>query len=327
MTVETARMGDFAADPVPEMETPSDAVLGGGSSEGDWWSVATNSRWHRARRTAMEHVAFLRRVGKGEIHVPEAHVPGTGEVFDPRPLVWAIEDCGSWLRLARHGDRVRVADAVFCRKPLLCPLCAIRRGARAIARYLPRFQAVMAEQPGLIPVLLTLTVRNGGELGERIDHLRGAFQALTARLRKGRRTSIAPLVGMVGSIEVTKGNGWHPHIHAIALLRDYIDQSALSREWNSITGDSFIVGITEIREENQTKSFAEVFKYAMKFSSLKSEDLWVAFHAVKGRRLLFSTGCFRGLDDPIRNEVETSETQLFRHTMFGYERVITDFED
>ena len=46
--------------------------------------------------------------------------------------------CGDYL-LFRHFftvDKVKLHAAQFCKAHLLCPLCAIRRGAKALAAYL-----------------------------------------------------------------------------------------------------------------------------------------------------------------------------------------------
>jgi hypothetical protein len=59
------------------------------------------------------------------------------------------------------------------------------------------------------------------------------------------------------------------------------------------------------------KALCEVFKYALKFSSLEPEDQIHAYKTLKGRQLLFSYGCMRGIKideslvDSARQELET----------------------
>ena len=102
------------------------------------------------------------------------------------------------------------------------------------------------------------------------------------------------------SYEVTnKGNGWHPHIHMIALLDDYIDQGKLSREWEAITKDSKIVDIRKITSKTGgnldiSDALLEVFKYAVKFHDLDLELTWEAYRTLKGKRLLGSFGTLYG---------------------------------
>jgi hypothetical protein len=44
--------------------------------------------------------------------------------------------------------------------------------------------------------------------------------------------------------------------------------------------------------------FIEVFKYAVKFSDQPIEDTWHCYETLKGKRLLGSAGCFRGVEVP-----------------------------
>jgi len=46
------------------------------------------------------------------------------------------------------------------------------------------------------------------------------------------------------------------------------------------------------------KAFCEVFKYAMKFSDLTYKDTLYAFCVLRGKRLVGSIGCFRGIEVP-----------------------------
>ena len=87
---------------------------------------------------------------------------------------------------------------------------------------------------------------------------------------------------------------WHPHIHCLVLLKGYIHQKNLSREWLKFTGDSSVVDIRKVDEG----VFAEVFKYALKFSDLSNDDLTTSYQTLKTRRLLGSFGGFRGIQLP-----------------------------
>ncbi|WP_371928116.1 protein rep, partial [Pseudomonas sp. FSL R10-0056] len=74
--------------------------------------------------------------------------------------------------------KVRLHSATFCKQHLVCPLCAIRRGAKALGAYLSRWQVIQTERPDLRPYLLTLTVRNGPDLAERQAHLSHSLKRL-----------------------------------------------------------------------------------------------------------------------------------------------------
>lgn len=214
-----------------------------------------------------------------------------------------VKGCGDYL-LFRHFftvDTVRLHAASFCKKHLLCPLCAIRRGAKALQSYLARFDVIKADNPPLRPWLVTLTVKDGDDLGERFKHLQKSQRALWMRKHRGRGSVLDGVAGAVWSYEVKRGTGsgkWHPHLHMVAMAENPPDQSALSAEWHNITGDSFIVDVRPISQQDPVSGFCEVFKYAVKFSEQEPADTVHAWETLRGKRLLDSSGCFRGVVVP-----------------------------
>jgi len=283
----------------PERENPQETELAGEVSRGSDGARDLPKRVNRygiARERArqmVDHLAALQQV-------PDQ----SGEVAKLHRL---LKGCGEYLEFRHYYivDKVRLTAAQFCRKTLLCPLCAIRRGAKMLKAYLDRYQVIQGENPGLRASLVTLTVQNGPDLAERFDHLRSGVKRLLERrrdyLKKGRgQTEARKWLGLVGTYEVTnKGNGWHPHTHLIVLHYEDLDQAALSREWKSVTGDSFIVDCRPFEHpDDPAQDFVEVFKYAMKFSDLSLADNFYAFQVLKGRRLLYSAGLFRGVEVP-----------------------------
>ena len=85
-----------------------------------------------------------------------------------------LASCGNYLHFREYFTvgKVRLHSATFCKQHLVCPLCAIRRGAKALGAYLTRWQVIQEERQDLRPYLLTLTVKNGDDLEERQNHLR-----------------------------------------------------------------------------------------------------------------------------------------------------------
>ena len=176
---------------------------------------------------------------------------------------------------------------------------------------------MLQERPGLKLALLTLTVKNGPDLQERHQHLEQSWRRLQERRRdyrkKGRGyTELAKVAGALFSYEVTnKGNGWHPHLHAIVLLDDWIDREKLSQEWHRITGDSFVIDIRQVGKglkdmldttgnvvPQVVEAFTEVSKYALKFSDLSFDDNLHAFETLRGKRLQGTFGAFWGVKVP-----------------------------
>jgi hypothetical protein len=218
-----------------------------------------------------------------------------------------LANCGNYLHFREYFTvgKVRLHNAQFCKQHLVCPLCAIRRGAKALGAYLARWQVIQEERPDLHPYLLTLTVKNGDDLDERQAHLTKSLRKLLDRRRnfnagvaRAPWTELCKAEGAVYTLELTnKGNGWHPHCHMIVLAASAPSQSVLSAEWHRITGDSMIVDCRPITGD-PSEGFMEVFKYAVKFSDLTLEDNWHAAQRLKGKRLLNSFGLFRGVEIP-----------------------------
>lgn len=218
-------------------------------------------------------------------------------------LAQRVQGCGEYL-LFRHYftvDQVRLHAARFCCKHLLCPLCAIRRGSKAMQAYLPRYEAIRAARPLLRPFLVTLTVKDGPDLAERFKHLMRSQRELWMRRHRGRGSVLDAVEAAVWSYEVKLGAGsglWHPHLHMVALSHEQPDQAELAREWRSITRDSFIVDVRPIDQADPASGFLEVFKYALKFSDMEPADTFAAFKVLGGRRLVGSAGLFRGIEVP-----------------------------
>ena len=218
-----------------------------------------------------------------------------------------LASCGNYLHFREYFTvgKVRLHNATFCKQHLVCPLCAIRRGAKALGAYLTRWQVIQQERPELRPYLLTLTVKNGDDLEERQAHLTKSLRKLMDHRRnfnsgvpRAPWTELCKAQGGVYTLELTnKGKGWHPHCHMIVLASSQPSQSDLSAEWLRITGDSMIVDCRPITGD-PSEGFMEVFKYAVKFSDLTLEDNWHAAQILKGKRLLNSFGLFRGVEIP-----------------------------
>jgi hypothetical protein len=202
--------------------------------------------------------------------------------------------------------KVRLHAALFCREHLLCEFCAIRRGAKALAAYVARFQVLKAANPALKNSMITFTIKNGPDLLERFNHIMKAIRELNKRRIRAKSgdnvTEWSKVLGWVGSYEIKRGKNsaeWHVHVHLIALHVDWIDAQALKDEWLRITGDSKVLRIDPARHPDTPElDFLEVFKYALKFGEMSLDDRLEAFLKLSGRRLIFSGGMFRGVVVP-----------------------------
>lgn len=219
---------------------------------------------------------------------------------DEHKLADLLGDCGNYAVFRDYFTigQTRLAKFCTCKKHLICPLCAIRRGAKALRVYLGRVEALNASDALLRPYMVTLTVKNGHDLRERFEHLANKLRQYHKRRKgKGQAGEVRKAAAGVWSYEFTnRGNGWHPHVHAIWLCREAPDPFKLSEEWRQITGDSYIVDVRPIDLADPVGGFCEVFKYAVKFSDLADDQRLHAYKRLKGKRLLDSFGELRGLD-------------------------------
>jgi hypothetical protein len=235
-----------------------------------------NNLGERIARYGQAHARSLQMLG----HLREAPTPQTIRAAAN------LATCGNYLHFREYFTvgKVRLHNATFCKQHLICPLCAIRRGAKALGAYLTRWDIILSERQAHLVRSL-----------KRLTHHRRDFNAGT---RGAPYTELCKAQGAVYTLELTnKGNGWHPHCHMIVLAASEPSQSALSAEWHKITGDSFIVDCRPIVGD-PAEGFMEVFKYALKFSDLSLADNWEAAQTLKGKRLLGSFGLFRGVQVP-----------------------------
>ena len=247
----------------------------------------------------------------GRAHRRALHMSDYAQSQGDVKFAQKLRHCGHWLNFRHYYtvDKVRLHSADFCKKHLLCPLCAIRRGAKYLKAYTDKLSVVQSENTGLKAFLVTLTVKDGADLSERFCHLRGAMKRMIQARRnylmapdKRPHVEFAKALGGVHSIEFKRGKNsglWHPHVHMVWLCHESPDQRKLSEEWQKLTVDSFIVDVRPFHNQNDVVSgFMEVFKYALKFSELSLSDNWHAFEVLSRQRLVDSFGLLRGVDVP-----------------------------
>lgn len=214
-------------------------------------------------------------------------------------LADALGDCGNYATFRDYFTigQTRLSRICTCKKHLLCPLCAIRRGAKALRVYLARVEHLRAADASLRAFLVTLTVKNGDDLGERFVHLSSNVRRYHKLRHLNRGHEVCKATSSVWSYEFTnRGKGWHPHVHAVWLGHEAPDPFKLAREWQDLTGDSYIVDVRPLDDADPVAAFCEVFKYALKFSDLADPDRLHAYRTLKGKRLQDSFGDLRGLD-------------------------------
>lgn len=151
-------------------------------------------------------------------------------------------------------------------------------------RFKPVLTALMSKAGGAYQLrLVTLTVKNGPDLAERIKHLQRSFTKL-----KARNLWKENVCGGLRVLEVTKGDGgWHPHYHVLILAR-YMPWQQLRKAWKQITKDSCAVDIRKVKDG--VKAVKELFKYTLKDAGLSVDDVRLAELVLSGKRLVVTIG-------------------------------------
>jgi plasmid rolling circle replication initiator protein Rep len=239
----------------------------------------------------------------------------------------ALQECGSFL-VFRHYyelEKYRMLAGCTCKKHLLCSLCAIRRAAKYVAVYDEKIKQVQAGQ-AFDFIFITLTIKNGPDLAERYNHLRKSIEALLQKRRNAlkkkakTKTLFRFVEGAIFSYEVTfndETEEYHPHLHMIALVKkgtfDFQENNqgkkpvkfvpelwaGLVQDWKEITGDSKIVDVRLIDdEEGKMSALVETFKYALKFGEMAPMIQLECYKVLKTRRMIGSMGELYGVSVP-----------------------------
>ena len=287
-------------------------------------------RYSTAKKRALENCNYLKTLVPeflAPINLPDCEFEKLWKENCYRTAFVRLANCGNYLKFHHYYTvgKVRLAQASFCKQHLICPLCAIRRGAKTLKAYTDRHRVITAENPSWRLSMITLTVKNGDDLKERFEHLQNSVQRVFKHRRKAlnegkSRTEWRKVHGYVGTYEVTnQGKGWHPHAHIMVLHSESFNYRALQEEWKVITGDSHVLNVSAAHHLDQPElDFLEVFKYAVKFSDLTPVDNVHAWEILKGRRLLFSGGTFRGVEIPEALEDEPLDSLPYIELMYRY---------
>jgi len=262
-----------------------------------------------------------------------------------------IKSCGTFLEFTRElesGIR-RLTAANFCRERL-CPMCQWRRSLKVFREVSRAMDAVEFEHKNLVPLFLTLTLRNcsGDALADTLDII---FKGWNRFLN--HRTVKPLIVGWFRSLEITYNkiqDAFHPHVHALLFVDKsyfkkgaYLETEEWVRLWRVSLGLDYdpICDIRRVRNiKGKRKAVAEVAKYTLKDTEYVTADKALTDHLVailgkslKGRRLYAFGGILKRLvanfeDTPdvenqtIRSDVVTAiERYRWSFGFMNYERI------
>jgi len=254
----------------------------------------------------------------------------------------SLRSCGNRITLRNwisdDGNRIRktdVRECDWCQKRILCSNCEKCRVARSMRVIIPRILAVLDQYPNHLLIFGTLTVRNGSNLVERVDHLFDSLsrlnkRAVDARRGRGFGNQFNKSDGSFWHMEVKRGQNsrlWHPHLHGLILRHkdERMIVQSLASEWHEISQDSNQVDLQlttfsrmmlarkmsgrelfEHEPELLIKDLCEIMKYILKPDESMTDDDVIHCHlALKRKHLHRSLGEFRGLKvaDDAANDV------------------------
>jgi hypothetical protein len=218
----------------------------------------------------------------------------------------------------------------------MCHQCAHLRSRRLGARVRERVEQLRGKGIRRF-AFMTLTYRD-------TESLDGAVDRCWRDFRKLRERRLWEAVrGAVATIEIKRGKGsglWHPHLHVLIARPSCkclkgrnpsdggpiclhgrvwcphaLNQCCLSAAWREITGESYVVDIRAVQADvdaDMAGAVREVVKYCTKLTEVDAtekedgtSDVLLMHRAIRRRRLLTTTGDFRGL-----REAESAEELL-----------------
>lgn len=198
-----------------------------------------------------------------------------------------------------EAGKQRLHSADFCRERL-CPMCAWRRSTKVFYEVSRVMDAAQAEATELVPIFLTLTLRNcsGDALSATLDGVFEGWHRLNSNARMKRI-----IKGWFRALEVTynrKEDTFHPHIHAILMVeksyfksKDYMATTEWVKLWRKALRLDYdpICDIRKVKGK-QGKALKEVTKYTVKDTDFISDDkaltdklVDIIGKALRGRRL------------------------------------------
>lgn len=187
-----------------------------------------------------------------------------------------VRFCGSslvFLVEVETGEK-RLHDADFCRERL-CPMCQWRKSLKVFQEVSKVMDVVQQENKNLIPLFLTLTVRNcpTDELSKTLDIIFKGWYRLTNH-RKMQRI----VRGWFRALEVTyneDSDTFHPHLHAVIMVdrtyfqknnTDYMETSDWVQMWRTAAKLDYdpVCDVRRVKGKRKHKAIAEVAKYTLK---------------------------------------------------------------
>ena len=185
------------------------------------------------------------------------------------------------LKCAQCGREIELLVGCGSRFPSICPTCAKkwkRKTYKAFYRGVCNFKN---------PKFVTLTLRYNKAAPEFVAKNRNIWHMRKELFRALREIHKKAIQGWVATIEYPN------HIHLV-IDSPYIDQALISREWQTITGDSFRVDIRQVNKYDYRSIAGYITKYITKATCWDGVDL----NLLKGFHIKGQWGLVPGVKPP-----------------------------
>ncbi len=222
-----------------------------------------------------------------------------------------------------NGHSFRPIVDYRCHQPF-CPDCWELKSRRELSRKIPKFLQALKDDKSLIVAFCTLTLKSDKKRGLTAGNRKLKADFKTLRKREIWKNSVA---GGFGRIEntVSRKFGWHPHIHSLLLLKDYVPQNRLSDAWHSVTGDSMIIDIRQVHDV--AAGLVECVKYPYKSADLKKlgkEQIQEMLDS-SGEKLGVPFGVLFGLE--VESDIEEQSEFVSEYAEFVEETKVLEMGD
>lgn len=228
-----------------------------------------------------------------------------------------IRECCNVLRFLNYGWWTqKLYTSNFCKYDKLCLACATRRAIKKIQLFEAMILKYWYENKHWYHITLTIRHKQTDTLEQLMDRLIDLRSKISQNIRNCKRpqqsknTFFWQFNWMVASIEVTHWKSWrHPHIHMLVcgekkIVTEYSkflwweSNRELQKEWYWMTKDSYSVAMRKVdvsKNNYDRQGIAEVFKYAVKFTTLNTPQLVELIDLQKRKQYRFyaTYGIFR----------------------------------
>lgn len=218
--------------------------------------------------------------------------------FDPK-RAHKVLNCGNYLQFNRYNDGSKKLDrAFFCKDPL-CRICQSRRSileAKELQKY---HEEIKAMGKTVFHVMLSLR-GNGHNLEYQRSRIWDCWKKF--RSRKQWKNIID---GFYASLEMKHSEdlGWLTHLHIYTVFDKSVPQEMsefewldmrqkISETWQDITTDSYIVGLSAVKNVYQ---FTKYITKPGELEMLSEEAFKEMAETMKGKRLRTTGGLLKEL--------------------------------